>query len=161
MASRSTVSARCSESFATIIPGETIELEAMRYGQRKTFRVTLMEAQTDRGRQRRGPEAAGPTGVPSSRARDLSRTGESGDRGAGAACRPRCGSHGLRCHSGRTGVIRSFSRTMSSPRYSFPAPRRAVNTPAELQQVLSRLKNGDYVSLRVYSLDDRHTRRES
>ena len=37
----------------------------------------------------------------------------------------------------------------------FPAPRRAINTPAELQQVLSRLKNGDYVSLSVYSLDDR------
>ena len=36
----------------------------------------------------------------------------------------------------------------------FPAPRRAINTPAELQQVLSRLKNGDYVSLSVYSLDD-------
>src|SRR6476659_7121810 len=28
-------------------PGETIDIEAMRYGQRKTFRVTLMEAQTD------------------------------------------------------------------------------------------------------------------
>src|SRR5665811_1593542 len=28
-------------------PGETIEIEAMRYGQRKTFRVTLMEAKTD------------------------------------------------------------------------------------------------------------------
>src|SRR5881392_3146309 len=28
-------------------PGETIEVEAMRYGQRKSFRVTLMEAKTD------------------------------------------------------------------------------------------------------------------
>src|SRR6266567_7754047 len=28
-------------------PGETIEIEAMRYGQRKNFRVTLMEAKTD------------------------------------------------------------------------------------------------------------------
>ena len=28
-------------------PGETIEIEAMRYGQRKTFHVTLMEAPTD------------------------------------------------------------------------------------------------------------------
>jgi serine protease Do len=37
----------------------------------------------------------------------------------------------------------------------FPAPRRTVSTPAELQQVLSRLKDGDYVSLSVYSLDDR------
>ena len=29
-------------------PGETIEIEAMRYGQRKTFHVTLMEAPTDK-----------------------------------------------------------------------------------------------------------------
>src|SRR6476646_7588794 len=28
-------------------PGETIEIEAMRYGQRKNFRVTLMEANAD------------------------------------------------------------------------------------------------------------------
>jgi len=36
----------------------------------------------------------------------------------------------------------------------FPAPRRAVNTPADLQQVLSKLKPGDYLSLSVYSLAD-------
>ena len=51
--------------------------------------------------------------------------------------------------------IRSFSRHDVITEVLFPAPRRAVNTPAELQQVLSRLKNGDYVSLSVYSLDDR------
>jgi S1-C subfamily serine protease len=36
----------------------------------------------------------------------------------------------------------------------YPAPRRAINTPADLQQVLARLKDGDYVSLSVYSLSD-------
>ena len=32
--------------------------------------------------------------------------------------------------------------------------RRPINTPNDLQQVLSRLKDGDYVSLSVYSLGD-------
>jgi len=36
----------------------------------------------------------------------------------------------------------------------FPAPRRAISTPSDLQQVLNRLKVGDYVSLSVYSLAD-------
>jgi S1-C subfamily serine protease len=36
----------------------------------------------------------------------------------------------------------------------FPAPARAINTPADLQQALGRLKNGDYISLKVFSLGD-------
>ena len=36
----------------------------------------------------------------------------------------------------------------------YPTPRRAINTPSDLQQVLGRLKDGDYVSLSVYSLAD-------
>jgi S1-C subfamily serine protease len=36
----------------------------------------------------------------------------------------------------------------------YPAPRRAINTTADLQQVLSRLRPGDYVSLSVFRLDD-------
>jgi S1-C subfamily serine protease len=36
----------------------------------------------------------------------------------------------------------------------YPAPRRTINTPSDLQQVLNKLKDGDYVSLRVYSLAD-------
>jgi hypothetical protein len=34
----------------------------------------------------------------------------------------------------------------------YPAPARAINTPADLQQALSSLKNGDYISLRVFNL---------
>jgi hypothetical protein len=36
----------------------------------------------------------------------------------------------------------------------FPAPARTINTPGDLQQALGRLKNGDYVSLKVFRLDD-------
>ena len=34
----------------------------------------------------------------------------------------------------------------------YPAPRRPINTPSDLQQALNRLKNGDYISLNVFSL---------
>ena len=66
-------------------PGETIELEAMRYGQRKTFRVTLMEAKTDEVASAAVPAPAGATRNATPGARNLGRTGESGDRGAGEA----------------------------------------------------------------------------
>jgi S1-C subfamily serine protease len=34
----------------------------------------------------------------------------------------------------------------------YPAPRRAIRSVADLQSVLSKLKTGDYVSLNVHSL---------
>jgi len=36
----------------------------------------------------------------------------------------------------------------------YPGQPRTINTPADLQQVLGRLKNGEYVSLKVFSLAD-------
>jgi S1-C subfamily serine protease len=36
----------------------------------------------------------------------------------------------------------------------YPAPARAINTPADLQQALGRLKNGEYISLKVFQLQD-------
>ncbi|MFL5551309.1 MAG: PDZ domain-containing protein, partial [Gemmatimonadaceae bacterium] len=34
----------------------------------------------------------------------------------------------------------------------YPAPKRAVNSVSDLQQALSRLHDGDYVSLNVFNL---------
>src|SRR5207248_6144823 len=36
----------------------------------------------------------------------------------------------------------------------FPAPRRAINTPAQLQDAISSAKSGQYISLSVFNLDD-------
>src|ERR1700693_1447549 len=44
-------------------PGETIDIEAMRYGQRKTFRVTLMEAPDQQVASSEGPAPAPAFGV--------------------------------------------------------------------------------------------------
>ncbi|HET6761084.1 MAG TPA: PDZ domain-containing protein, partial [Gemmatimonadaceae bacterium] len=36
----------------------------------------------------------------------------------------------------------------------YPAPARAINTPSDLQRALGQLKNGEYLSLKVFSLAD-------
>ena len=136
-------------------PGETIEIEAMRYGQRKTFRVTLMEAPSEQTvASTDTPKPAGVTGMLHP-ALGISVAPVSPEIAAQA-----------RLATPVRGVLVSdvtpggpsdqkLARNDVITEVLFPAPRRAVNTPAELQQVLSKLKNGDYVSLSVYSLDTR------
>ena len=135
-------------------PGETIEIEAMRYGQRKTFRVTLMEAKTDQ----QVADAASP--VPAN---------------AGGTVHPALGisvtpvSPEIAAQARMPSPVRGVMVSDVTPagpadeklfrndvitEVLFPAPRRAINTPSDLQAVLSKLHNGDYISLRVYSLSD-------
>ena len=133
-------------------PGETIEIEAMRYGQRKTFRVTLMEAKTDQ----QVADASSP-----------SRTNGGGTVHPAlgisvAPVSPEIAAQ-ARMPSPVRGVMVSdvtpggpadekLSRNDVITEVLYPAPRRAINTPADLDQVLNKLKSGDYVSLSVYSL---------
>jgi serine protease Do len=135
-------------------PGETIEIEAMRYGQRKTFRVTLMEAKTDQ----QVADAASP--VPAN---------------GGGTVHPALGisvapvSPEMAAQARMPSPVRGVMVSDVTPagpadeklfrndvitEVLFPAPRRAINTPADLQAVLSKLRDGDYISLRVYSLSD-------
>jgi serine protease Do len=135
-------------------PGETIAIEAMRYGQRKTFRVTLMEAQTDK------EIASASTPAPPSRggvvhpALGISVAPVSAELAAQA-----------RLTTPVNGVLVSdvvpggpadekLARNDVITEVLYPAPRRAINSPSDLQQALSRLKNGDYVSLNVFSLGE-------
>jgi serine protease Do len=135
-------------------PGETIELEAMRYGQRKTFRVTLMEAKTDEVASAAIPASTGTTGVLHP-ALGISVAPVSPEIAAQARlASPVRGVLVSDVTPGGPGDQKLFRNDVITD-VLFPAPRKTVNTPAELQQVLSRLKNGDYVSLSVYSLDDR------
>src|SRR5947208_3619955 len=133
-------------------PGETIEIEAMRYGQRKSFRVTLMEAKTDQ----QVADASSP-----------SRTNGGGTVHPAlgisvAPVSPEIAAQ-ARMPSPVRGVMVSdvtpggpadekLSRNDVITEVLYPAPRRAINTPADLEQVLNKLKNGDYISLSVYSL---------
>ena len=136
-------------------PGETIEIEAMRYGQRKTFRVTLMEAKTDGEVASASAPANAPVGGMLHPALGISVAPVSPEIAAQA--RLTTPVRGVLVSDVNPGgpADQKLARNDVITEVLFPAPRRAINTPAELQQVLSRLKNGDYISLSVYSLDDR------
>ena len=133
-------------------PGETIDIEAMRYGQRKNFRVTLMDADAD-------PKVVSAT----------TRTAPSG----GGIAHPALGisvapvSTELAAQARMPMPVRGVMVSDVIPggpsedklfRYDvitellYPAPSRTINTTGDLQQALGRLKNGDYVSLKVFSL---------
>jgi len=135
-------------------PGETIDIEAMRYGERKNFRVTLMEADTNQ-----------------QVATAATRTEPSG----GGTVHPALGisvapvSTEIAAQARMTAPVRGVMVSDVIPGgpaedklyrndvitgVLYPAPARVINTPADLQQALGRLKNGDYVSLKVFSLTD-------
>jgi serine protease Do len=135
-------------------PGETIDIEVMRYGQRKNFRVTLMEAPSDEQ-------------VASSDARPEPLTGGSVHPALGISVAPV--STELAAQARMPAPVRGVVVTdvvQGGPaddklvkndvitQVLYPAPARAINTPADLQQALSSLKNGDYISLRVFNLGE-------
>lgn len=135
-------------------PGETIEVEVMRYGKSKTFRVTLMEAPSS-AQVASGTTRTQPTG--------------------GGSVHPELGisvapvSSELAAHAKLATPVRGVVVSDVIPggaadgklfgddvitEISYPAPRRAILTPSDLSQALDRLKNGDYISLNVFSLRD-------
>jgi len=135
-------------------PGETIEIEAMRYGQRKTFRVTLMEAPDQQQIADAGSPAPASSGGTLHPALGISIAPVSPEIAAQA-----------RVATPVRGVLVSdvtpagpadekLFRNDVITEVLYPT-RRAINNPADLQSVLNGLKDGDYISLRVYSLEDR------
>ena len=141
-------------------PGEIVEVEVMRYGQRKTFRVKLMEA------EQRSQSALATT-----------RTQPSG----GGSVQPSLGisvapvSTELAVQYRMTTPVRGVLVSDVIPggpaegelsrengdviaEILYPAPRRAITTPAEFEAALRRLKTGDHISLSVFSLRDKSTR---
>ncbi|HMJ19405.1 MAG TPA: trypsin-like peptidase domain-containing protein [Gemmatimonadaceae bacterium] len=135
-------------------PGDAIDIEAMRYGQRKKFRVTLMEAPKDQ-------QVATTT----------TRTEPSG----GGIVHPALGisvapvSTELAAQARMTAPVRGVMVSDVIPggpaedklfrndvitEVLYPAPARVINTASDLQQALGRLKDGEYVSLKVFSLVD-------
>jgi serine protease Do len=135
-------------------PGETIDIEAMRYGQRKNFRVTLMEAQTDQqvatADTRTEPLGAGSVHP----ALGISVAPVSTEIAAQARMTaPVRGVMVSDVIPGGPAEDKLFRNDVITE-VLYPGQPRAINTPADLQQALGRLKNGEYVSLRVFSLVD-------
>jgi len=135
-------------------PGETIDVEAMRYGQRKTFRVTLMEAKTDQEVASNSAPAPTSGGGMLHPALGISVAPVSPEIAAQA--RVSTPVRGVMVADVTPGgpADDKLSRNDVITDVLYPAPRRPINTPSDLQAVLSRLKDGDYISLSVYSLAD-------
>ncbi len=135
-------------------PGETIAVDVMRYGQKKSFNVKLMEADT---------EAKAVAVV----APDESASGSSVNRALGISVAPIPARIATAAKlTTQRGVLVTDVTPLGPAdekllenddvitEVLYPAPRKAVLTPADLQQALTRVKAGDYVSLSVFSLRD-------
>jgi serine protease Do len=135
-------------------PGETIDIEAMRYGQRKKFRVTLMEANRD-PQVATTPTRTAPTGGGSVHpALGISVAPVSTEIAAQARMKtPVNGVMVSDVIPGGPAEDKLFRDDVITE-IQYPAPARAINTPSDLQQALGRLKDGEYLSLKVFSLRD-------
>jgi serine protease Do len=133
-------------------PGETIDIEAMRYGQRKNFRVTLMEAPSDRQVASATTRTAPTGGGTVHPALGISVASVSTEMAAQARMTsPVRGALVSDVIPGGPAEDKLFRNDVITE-VLYPAPARAINGPADLQQALGRLKDGEYVSLKVFSL---------
>ncbi|MFL5585309.1 MAG: trypsin-like peptidase domain-containing protein [Gemmatimonadaceae bacterium] len=133
-------------------PGETIDIEVMRYGQRKSFRVTLMEAKTDQqvaSTSAPAPARGGGTFHPS-----LGISVAPVSTEIAAQARMPAPVRGVMVTDVVLGgpADEKLFRNDVITEVLYPAPKRAVNSVSDLQQALSRLHDGDYVSLNVFNL---------
>jgi serine protease Do len=131
-------------------PGETVGVDVMRYGKRQSFKVRLLEREDvpTVARAATAPRAEPVRGEALKLGISVEPVSADFAREANLAA----GDRGLRI----TDVARSgpaFRLLVPSDVITdvlFPQPQRKVRTAAELQAVLSGLKTGDVVSLRVY-----------
>jgi len=130
--------------------GETVSVDVMRYGSKKSFRVKLIEASAVQ-RVAAVPPASGAPSVPATTSSKL-----------GIAVEPatpellrRLGlpeDRGLRVTEvSQTGPAREGRLFVNDIvlEVLYPTPRRAVRTAADLQATLASLKDGDFISLLV------------
>jgi serine protease Do len=150
-------------------PGETIELEVMRFGDRKSMRVKLGEADTE-----------APRTLAASRGEDddagTTRSGRSGaytspqlgitveavtDEFAREARLPADYRRGVRVVDGETWARRQYFKADGSEVIAavlFPRPRKEIQSPEDLRTALRSVKDGDTVSLLIYDAQQQSTR---
>ena len=141
-------------------PGETVEVEVMRFGAKKTFRIKLAEAPTDEqlvasvepaNDERPGDVSNDKLGisvepVPA----DLARQAQISDseRGLLVTSVSTNGPAYQRLVQGTDVIVGVVN----------PEPRRTIRTAADLERALGKLGEGDFVSLLVYDIRGKQTR---
>jgi serine protease Do len=151
-------------------PGETVELEVVRFGDRKNIKVKLIEAETEtrvaasnRDEEEDSPSArgAGRSGTFASQAIGMT-VEASSEQFVRENKIPAEYAKGLRVVDSETWVKRNYlirgdgSEIITA--VLFPRPRRDVQTGDELKNILSKVKDGDSVSLLVYDAQAQSTR---
>jgi serine protease Do len=137
-------------------PGETVTLDVMRFGEKKTFKVKLVEA-PDAPQVASADEPA--TVLPASEGRHFDKLGITVEPVSPAlVTRARLAapySRGLMVSE--VNVTGPAYRKVAADntilvRVLNPGPARDLHTPADLDAVLSRLKRGDVVTFLVYEV---------
>jgi serine protease Do len=132
-------------------PGQTVEVDVMRYGNRKEFKVRLMEAPTENLVARndtRGEDT--PDGVATDK--------------LGIAVEPVSAEFAREARMAEPRGVRVVGVVGSGPARGklqesadvitdilYPGPRRPVRTVADLQGALAKVKAGDVISLNVFN----------
>ncbi len=131
--------------------GETVPVEVLRYGTKKSFKVKLVEADPDE-RVAAQPAAASPTGAASTGKLGITveplspemikQLGLAADRGVRVAEVAQDGVSAEKLEAGSDILLEVL----------YPLPKRSIKNVADLQAVVSGLKDGGYVSFLVMSL---------
>ncbi|GMV11141.1 MAG TPA: Do family serine endopeptidase [Gemmatimonadaceae bacterium] len=145
-------------------PGEVVELEVFRYGQRKTFKVKLAEAPSE-PTQLASADRGDDDSAPSRGGTNASKLGITVEPVSAEFARQ------ARVPEERRGLRVVDVDPQGTARQQFvpngidiiveviyPAPRRAIRTTDDLQGVLSKVRDGEYVSLLVYNAQTQSTR---
>jgi len=135
-------------------PGENVQLEVMRYGQKKSVSVKLTELNATAALTPASNSAVAPTPAAGLASSEL---------GVSLQAIPAELATRASIAENRRGVMVTGVVPLG-PSYGklgeqdvifevlYPAPRKEIRSAADLQSVLSRLKTGDYISLNVHSL---------
>ncbi|MFN2603050.1 MAG: trypsin-like peptidase domain-containing protein [Gemmatimonadaceae bacterium] len=134
-------------------PGETIDVEVMRYGQKKSFRVKLSELEDSPRTAQVAPVS--PTSNPTSSSNsELGITVEPVSNEIATQAKLPTNERGVVV----TDVVplgpsyQKLGRNDVIFELLYPGPRRPIRTTADLSQVLQRVRQGDYISLNVATL---------
>ena len=137
-------------------PGQRVQVEVMRFGERKTMNVTLTEApQETQVAARGGSEDAAAEGVSNVKLgisvepipAELARQANLDTDARGLLVRE--------VDLDGPANQQLFARTDVIAEVLRPGPRRAVKTVADLERALSRARDGEIVSLYVYNIGGR------
>jgi serine protease Do len=144
-------------------PGETVTVEAMRFGDKKTFRVRLAEAPEDRRREVTPTAPVEPTSDPDA-GRKFDRLGITVEPLSAAQA-----TQGEVAEQYRRGLMVT-EVAAAGPAYRLvttrdvvvevlnPRPRRQVTSAAQFEQIVSPLKDGDVLTLLLYNTASKTTR---